>query len=325
MNTSNPNVFKFYTLATAGVFLIAAYLCLVNLDYAALWHDEGPTAVHGEILLQQGDITGWDGRNLMGHTMLNEDLRSVWPPLMYALNAAGFAIFGIDETGARIVHAIIGIATLGVFYLLLRQHLPSHPRLVFFIFTFAAWSAQLLLYFRQSRYFSMMVFALFLLFYLYERYWQSKNPAYLPAAAIVAALSFFNHYAGGAATMLSLAAYHIFFRGRATSRREWGLFALCGAGVVAVGAFYLAWRPRRRAQWFSGFWRPSRAVSRRFIPPCPFSLENVGIHSGTVHRGLDFLAGFPVVRRCDVARLDRFISARAATKSTPGFSAPTPR
>ena len=241
MNTSNPNVSKFYTLATAGVFLIAAYLCLVNLDYAALWHDEGPTAVHGEILLQQGDITGWDGRNLMGHTMLNEDLRSVWPPLMYALNAAGFAIFGIDETGARIVHAIIGIATLGVFYLLLRQHLPSHPRLVFFIFTFAAWSAQLLLYFRQSRYFSMMVFALFLLFYLYERYWQSKNPAYLPAAAIVAALSFFNHYAGGAATMLSLAAYHIFFRGRATSRREWGLFALCGAGVVAVGAFYLAW------------------------------------------------------------------------------------
>ncbi len=232
---------KFYALATAGVFLIAAYLCLVNLDYAALWHDEGPAAVRGKILLQRGDISGWDGRNLVDHAMLNEDLRGVWPPVMYALNAVGFAIFGIDETGARMVHALIGIATLGVFYLLLRQHLPSHPRLAFFIFLFAAWSAQLLLYFRSSRYFSMMVFALLLLFYLYERYWQSKNPAYLPIVAIVAALSFFNHYAGGAATMLSLAAYHLLFRTRATSRREWGWFALCGAGVVAVGACYLAW------------------------------------------------------------------------------------
>ena len=232
---------KFYALGTAGVFLIAAYLCLVNLDYAALWHDEGPAAVRGKILLQRGDITGWDGRNLVNPAMLNEDLRAVWPPVMYALNAVGFALFGIDETGARIVHALIGIATLGVFYLLLRLHLPSHPRLAFFIFLFAAWSAQLLLYFRSSRYFSMMAFALILLFYLYERYWQSKNPAYLPVAAIVAALSFFNHYAGGAATMLSLVAYHLLFRTRATSRREWGWFALCGAGVVAVGACYLAW------------------------------------------------------------------------------------
>ena len=241
MNTSNPDMSKFYNLASAGVFLIAAYLCLVNLDYAALWHDEAPTAVRGKILLQQGDITGWDGRNLVNHTTLNEDLRGVWPPLMYALNAVGFAIFGIGETGVRIVHALIGIATLGVFYFLLRQHLPSHPRLAFFIFLFAAWSAQLLLYFRSARYFSMMVFALLLIFYLYERYWQSKNPAYLPIVAIVAALSFFNHYSGGAATMLSLAAYHMLFRTRATSRREWGWFALCGAGVVAVGACYLAW------------------------------------------------------------------------------------
>ena len=241
MNTSNTHGAKFYTLATAGVFLIAAYLCLVNLDYVALWHDEGPSAVRGKILLQQGDIIGWDGRNLVEHTMLNEDLRSTWPPLMYALTAVGLAIFGINEIGARIVHACIGIAALGVFYLLLRQHLRAHPRLVFFIFTFAAWSAQLLLYFRQARYFSMMVLALILIFYVYERYWQSKNPAYLLAATLVAALSFFNHYAGGAATMLSVTAYHILFRGRATSRREWALFALCGAGVVAMGACYLAW------------------------------------------------------------------------------------
>ena len=178
--------------------MVAAYLCLVNLDYAALWHDEAPAAFFGKTLLQQGDIVGWDGRNLVGGIngrTLNEELRDVLPPLMYVLNAVGFAIFGINEMGARIVHAILGIAALGVFYLLLRQHLPKHPRLRFFIFAFAAGSAQLLLYFRQSRYFSVMVLALLLLFYLYERYWQSRNSAYLPVIALVAALSFFNHYA----------------------------------------------------------------------------------------------------------------------------------
>lgn len=233
-----------YTAASMGVLLIAAYLCLVNLDYAALWHDEAPAAFFGKTLLQQGSITGWDGRNLVGGMngrTLNEELRDVLPPLMYVLNAVGFAIFGVNEIGARIVHATLGIAALGVFYLLLRQHLPKHPRLMFFIFVFAAGSAQLLLYFRQSRYFSVMVLTLLLLFYLYERYWRSRNSAYLPVLALVAALSFFNHYAGGAATMISLAAYHLLFCARTTTRREWVLFAICGAVVAAVGIGYLYW------------------------------------------------------------------------------------
>ena len=233
-----------YPAASMGVLLVAAYLCLVNLDYAALWHDEAPPAFMGKNLLKQGDILGWDGRNLVGGTngkTLNEDLRDPWPPLMYVLNAVGFVIFGVNEIGARVVHAVIGIVALGVFYLLLRQHLPKHPRLRFFIFVFAAGSAQLLLYFRQSRYFSVMVLALILLFYLYELYWRSKHPAYLPVLGLVAALSFFNHYAGGAATMLSLAAYHLLFRARTTTRREWVLFAICGAAVVAVGTSYLYW------------------------------------------------------------------------------------
>ena len=231
-----------YTAASICVLLVAAYLCLVNLDYAALWHDEAPAAFLGKTLLQQGDIVGWDGRNLIGGTngrTLNDELRDVLPPLMYVLNAAGFAVFGVNEIGARIVHAVIGIVALGVFFLLLRQHLSRHPRLMFFIFVFAAYSAQLLLYFRQSRYFSVMVLALILIFYLYECYWRSRHIAYLPVIAVVATLSFFNHYAGGAATMLSLSAYHLLFRARATTLREWVLFAICGAVVVAVGAGYL--------------------------------------------------------------------------------------
>ena len=81
-----------YAALALGVLPVAAYLCLVNLDYAALWHDEAPAALIGRNLLQRGDITGWDGRNLVGGTngrTLNAELRDVLPPLTYVLNAAG--------------------------------------------------------------------------------------------------------------------------------------------------------------------------------------------------------------------------------------------
>ena len=233
-----------YAALTAGVLAVAAYLCLVNLDYAALWHDEAPTALIGRNLLQRGDISGWDGRNLVGGTngrTLNEDLRDVLPPLMYVLNAAGMAVFGVNETGARIMPALIGILSLGLLYLLLRQHLADHPRLIFFSLLLAAWSPQLLLYFRQSRYYAFMACGVIAAFYLYECWWRSGKTGYLGALALVAALAFFNHYIGGAATMLALAAWHLLFRTRETAPRQWLALAAAGFVVVALGTAYLFW------------------------------------------------------------------------------------
>ena len=228
----------------AGALAVAAYLCLVNLDYAALWHDEAPTALIGRNLLDQGDITGWDGRNLVGGTngrTLNDDLRDVLPPLMYVANAGAFALFGVSETSARIMPALFGIASLVLLYLLLRQHLSDRPRLVFFCLLLAAWSPQLLLYFRQSRYFAFMALALIAAFYLYERWWRNGRLWPLGGLTLVAALAFFNHYAAGAATMLALAAWHVLFRWRDTERRQWVALAACGGFVVVLGAAYLTW------------------------------------------------------------------------------------
>ena len=233
-----------YAALALGVLAVAAYLCLVNLDYAALWHDEAPAALIGRNLLQRGDITGWDGRNLVGGTngrTLNAELRDVLPPLTYVLNAAGMAVFGVNETGARIMPALLGIVTLGLLYLLLRQHLAEHPRLIFFCLLFAAWSPQLLLYFRQSRYYAFMACSLIAAFYFYERWWRSGKTADLCALTLVALCAFFNHYNGGAATMLALAAWHLILRRRATTLRQWLELAICGLVVVALGTGYLAW------------------------------------------------------------------------------------
>ena len=223
---------------------VAAWLCVVNLDYAALWHDEAPAALIGRNLLEQGDIVGWDGRHLLGGTnarTLNGHLRDVLPPLTYVFNAAAFSVFGVNEIGARIVPALLGIASLALLHVLLRQHLGNHPRLVFFAFLFAAWSPQLLLFFRQSRYYAFMVFAAIAAFYLYERYWRTRRAMYLGALTLVATLAFFNHYSGGAATMLSVAAWHLALRARETARRQWVAFAGCAMLPVACGTAYLVW------------------------------------------------------------------------------------
>ena len=159
-----------YQTASLCVFLVSAYLCLVNLNYAALWYDEAAVALLGKNLLEQGDIVGWDGRNLVGGPKgrtLNEELRDVAPPLQFVLTAAGFAVLGFNDTGARIIHALAGILALGVFYLILHQHLSDSPRLTFFIFLFAAWSAQFLMWVRQARYYSVTVLCMMAGLYLY--------------------------------------------------------------------------------------------------------------------------------------------------------------
>ena len=233
-----------HTVLAAAVLAAAAYLCLVNLDYAALWHDEAPTALIGRNLLQYGDITGWDGRNLVGGTngrTLNDDLRDVLPPLMYAVNAASFALFGVSETSARILPALFGVLSLVVLYLLLRQHLRTHPRLILLCLLFAAWSPQLLLYFRQSRYYAFMALALIAAFALYEAWWRSGRVLALAALTLTAALAFFNHYAGGAATMLALAAWHLLFRRSETTQRQWLALAAGGGIVVVLGTAYFGW------------------------------------------------------------------------------------
>ena len=231
-----------YAALSLCAFVGAAYLCLANLNYVTLWHDEAVVSSISKNLLEQGDIVGWDGRNLVGGPngkSLNEDLRDVAPPVQYLLTAAGLAIFGFNEIGARVLHALVGVLALGFFYLVLRQQLPNNPRLTFLIFLFAAWSAQLLLYFRQARYYSAVVLCMMAGFYLYERYWQTKSPLHLAALTGVAVLAFFNHYTSGTAAMLALAAWHLLFRARATMKREWLAFAACGMVVAALGLAYL--------------------------------------------------------------------------------------
>ena len=236
--------FSFRSIAWMFVCAVSVYLLLANLDYVGYWHDEAPSVVIGKNLLEQGDIVGWDGRNLVGGTdgrTLNSDLRDTFPPLMYLLNAIGFWLFGYNEIGARGVHAFLGILALGGLFLLLRDFLRSEPRLLFFCFLFSAFSAQLLLYFRQSRYYAASILLLILSFYLYRRFWHSKQLRYWLAMSAVGVLGFFSHYTIGAASVLAVASWHLLFHYRDTTKREWLLLGISVLLVTIVGLSYLYW------------------------------------------------------------------------------------
>ena len=231
-------------LAAAALLAAAAALALGNLGANPYWHDEAPTAVIGHNLLKHGDIVGWDGRNLVGGTnarTLTAELRDPLPPLMYVVTAAGIWLFGYDHFGARVLHALAGLAALALFYLVLVQQLGRHPRLVLVAFALACLSAQLLLYLRQARYFALSLLGVVALFWLYERFWRRRTPGGWAAMTAAASLSFFAHYLICGASVAALAAYHLLLRARATPPVMWALFAASGLITGAVGLAYLAW------------------------------------------------------------------------------------
>ena len=121
-----------YAVLSLGVFGVASYLSLVNLDYVALWHDEAPTAILGNTLLERGIPSGWDGRNLVGGVngrTLNADLIDTLPPLAYVLERLWNWLYSdLTRVGARIMHALAGVLSLGFLYLLLREHLQKYTR-----------------------------------------------------------------------------------------------------------------------------------------------------------------------------------------------------
>ena len=235
----------------AAVFLIAAvsaYLMLINLDYVALWHDEGANAMMARSFINQGNFSGWDGRNLFfgadTGTGINNELNIVsYPPWPALPSALGIWLFGSGEFGLRFFHALLGVLSLPIFYLLLRLYFPASSRLRLIAFALFALSPIFILYARQGRYYADAIFFTLLLVYCYHRYRQSNSWGWWCALPIIATLNFLNQFAIGFTVVAALALMHIGCYYKSTSIRQWILFgsagaltaALCGGYMVGVG------------------------------------------------------------------------------------------
>ena len=210
-----------------AVFAAAAYLVMVNLDYAPLWHDEGVLAITGKNLLHTGGYNAWDGRTLFvggNGTAINSKLQIVsYPPWPAIPTALGIALFGENEIGVRFFHSILGLASLVVFWLLLRLDFLHQPRLRVLAFTLFALSTQTILFMRQGRYVADAFFFTLLTFYAYRLYIGAGGKLrHLAVASLATVLNFLNHFAIGASFALALAVWHLLYHFQDTSRRRWG-------------------------------------------------------------------------------------------------------
>jgi 4-amino-4-deoxy-L-arabinose transferase-like glycosyltransferase len=155
-----------------AILCTAALLCAVFLGAwgftnHAFWDDEASTALFARNLLATGELTAWDGVNLIGYRLgaqLDESLQNPYaPPLQYYIAAAGFYLFGETTFGGRILFLILGILALPALMLWTRRHFDGRvplwlPALI------AALSPAFLLFIRQCRYFApAMLFTLCLL------------------------------------------------------------------------------------------------------------------------------------------------------------------
>lgn len=142
---------------TAGAVVVAGVLAFTGLGNDRFWDDEANTALFARNLIATGELSGWNGTNLVGFrgsAELDENLINVYmPPLQYYVAAVGFLVFGDGTIGGRIPFVLAGLLTLVAVAWLARNLLGDRfpwwipPALL-------AVSPAFLLYIRNCRYYA---------------------------------------------------------------------------------------------------------------------------------------------------------------------------
>ena len=141
----------------AVAIAVAAGLAFAGITDNRFWDDEANTAIFAQNLLETGELSAWNGRNLIGYrdgAELDENLVNVFmPPLQYWLAAVGIAVFSDDELGLRSPFVIAGLLCIVALVFLARGLLGDR-----FPWALPAWVVALapafILYIRNCRYYS---------------------------------------------------------------------------------------------------------------------------------------------------------------------------
>ncbi|WP_462137062.1 ArnT family glycosyltransferase [Candidatus Mycalebacterium sp.] len=226
------------------VAVIAVYMSFAGLGNVEFWDDEVETAWMSKSIIENGKPFAWNGRNIHDYgsgLYLNEKVESTFPPVSFITGALSFKMFGVSEGGGRTLFALMGVACLGVFLLLLRREVPNGGvRLA--AFALFSLSPVYLLHIRTMRYFAPALLLTLLAFYFYRLYVtkhrpQNAFPWSIWAAAVCAGLLFFTHFVAALSLIIGLGICHLIFH--ATFRKpEWNLWLALGS-LAAVCAWYL--------------------------------------------------------------------------------------
>ena len=225
--------------------LICSYLSLVNLDSAAFWYDEGNLAMTAHNIVKTGGFNGWDGRNLFAGQegkALDPNLNIIaYPPWRALPSVLGIYIFGFNEYGVRFFHIILGLLSVVIFWLIVKQEYPNNRRLWLIALACYALSTQVILFFRVGRYCADAMFFSLLMFYAYRMYMQTTKFKYLAILTIATALNVLNHYFIGATTGITFALYHCAYYWRNTTKTQWWQLATAGAIATTLSVSVVIW------------------------------------------------------------------------------------
>lgn len=176
------------------LFCIVTYLAFKGLDYNCFWDDEAHVAFIAKNYLKTGHLTAWDGRNLMtfeNGRLLDKNLETINPPFEYLLCAYSFKLFGTTTWAGRFPFVILGLLSLIVFFLILKEESFACR---WYSLSLMAFSYSYLLNIRQCRYYSLVLLFSLLSYYTYKRCLVSQKPSNLILFLLSLFLFFESHY-----------------------------------------------------------------------------------------------------------------------------------
>lgn len=223
---------RHYNLIVAGIFCLAGFLAFANLDNTPFWDDEAQVGIIARNLLEHGELTGWDGRNLYAYrngTLLDRNLNVNNPPLQYYICAFAFDLFGVSTTAGRLPFVVLGLLALLALFLLLRLCFRRQPLFHLYALAAFAFSMPFILNIRQCRYYSLSMLSALLAFYFHRRLLRSRRWRDFLACTLCLIALFYGNYllfAGFAAAMLVV---HLLFHRTRLKRQELAKICACSA------------------------------------------------------------------------------------------------
>jgi hypothetical protein len=141
------------------VMTFAGSMAFFGLGNNAFWDDEANTALFGRNLLQTGNLTAFDGKNVIGYRLgaeLDSNLVNVYmPPVQYYVAALGLKLVGATTVGGRIPFVLAGIAAIAALAVFARWHFKSSVPSWLPLLLLAANPAYLM-FIRQCRYYAVV-------------------------------------------------------------------------------------------------------------------------------------------------------------------------
>jgi 4-amino-4-deoxy-L-arabinose transferase-like glycosyltransferase len=239
---ANKTILKSEIFFLIVISLLTTYLGFRGLGNNSLWDDEAQVAIFAQNILKTGELVAWDGRNLFSYrngNVLDTNLRIINSPMHYYNTALFYKIFGFSTWAGRFPSVIFGIASLFVFWPLLRNEFPKRRPLRLYALTLVAFSYSFLLNIRQATYYAPAIFFALLTYYLFKRCVNDKQNRWFLLLAGSFLCMFFVHYLLCAALIGGIGLVFLCFYLKQTRRSEWLKFGLASIVFSVIVVPYI--------------------------------------------------------------------------------------